>query len=157
MTEPVDLASRLRAWAKGMYSTEAAVELLVRHGRLVYDGALWIRGTTESPWIDPAPLLEEAGLSGSERRVAAIAANLLGGPDVDLVEVLSSLDPHTLAVVTAALTLTGGGTPWWPRSPIRSIGDSEDASPGAMVSGGGPVPPGMGKFLIKSDPSNTEE
>lgn len=28
MTEIVDLASRLRAWAKGMYSTEAAVETL---------------------------------------------------------------------------------------------------------------------------------
>lgn len=110
------LATDLRAWAKGMYATAAAVELLIRHGRLAYEGAPWIRtsehGTT---WVDPTALREESGyLSGSERRVAAIASNLLGGPPVDVAEVLSSLDPRSLAVVIAALTLAGGGTPHWP-------------------------------------------
>lgn len=110
------LAAELRAWAKGMLASSAAVELLVRHGRLAYDGAPWIhtseRGTV---WVDPTALREESGyLSGSERRIAALASNLLGGPPVDLGETLSSLDPRTLAVVIGALTLAGGGTPQWP-------------------------------------------
>lgn len=40
MTTPT--ADALRAWAKGIYPTEAGVELLIRSGRAVYDGAPWI-------------------------------------------------------------------------------------------------------------------
>ena len=110
------LAADLRAWANGMYATSAAVELLIRHGRLAYEGAPWIRtsehGTT---WVDQTALREESGhLSGSERRIAALASNLLGGPPVDVADALSSLDPRSLAVVIGALTLAGGGTPEWP-------------------------------------------
>ncbi len=112
-----EAASQLRAWAKGIYPTEAGVELLVRHGRIVYEAAPWVRRADDgsAAWIDPTSLLEDAGpLSGSEQRVVAIAASLLGGPPVDLSEVLSSLDPATSDLVLASLAHAAGGARRYP-------------------------------------------
>jgi hypothetical protein len=65
----------LRAWAKGMYTTEAAVGLLIRTGQAVGlgeptdDGAMW--------WIDWSTAIDRAGArSGGERRIVAIACSL---------------------------------------------------------------------------------
>ena len=74
-------ADALRAWAKGIYPTEAGVELLIRSGRAVSDGAPWITRDGDMAWIDVDELLRETGAwSGGERRLVRIAASLLGGP-----------------------------------------------------------------------------
>lgn len=53
-------ADALRAWAKGIYPSEAGVELLIRSGRAVYDGAPWITRDGDMAWIDVDELLREA-------------------------------------------------------------------------------------------------
>ena len=110
-----ELHDDLRAWARGDYPTEAAVELLIRHGRFVYDGAPWIMrrlgagGVPAGRSIDAASLLSDtAAYSGGERRVAAIAASLLDRHDVTLSDVLPGLDRPTLDLVLAAFAHAGG-------------------------------------------------
>ena len=77
-------ADALRAWAKGIYPTEAGVELLIRSGRAVSDGA---------PWIT---------------RDGDMAASLLGGPAVDLSEDVPGLDRQAAALVLAAIAHANG-------------------------------------------------
>ncbi|UKA75059.1 hypothetical protein [Arthrobacter sp. FW306-07-I] len=71
-------ADDLRAWARGMYPTEAATELLLKAfgGKFAAPGNPWVHtsGEPEGPnqvkaWIDFAAIPEEVGpLSGGERR-----------------------------------------------------------------------------------------
>ncbi|WP_285132093.1 hypothetical protein [Propionibacterium freudenreichii] len=69
-------ADALRAWAKGIYPSEAGVELLIRSGRAVYDGAPWITRDGDIAWIDVDELLRETGAwSGGEQRLVRIAAS----------------------------------------------------------------------------------
>ncbi len=95
----------VRAWARGMYSTEAGDELLIRAGR-THDGAPWLRRSADSPgrvWVDTEePLGCAAAWSGSERRLAAIAASLLAGAPVDLAEELPGLDRQQLVLAAVA-------------------------------------------------------
>lgn len=116
MATTTDLASAVRAWANGIYSTEAGVELLIRHGKAIYAGAPWITALEplgpdrpDMAAIDVDVLLEETGgWSGSERRVVRIAASLLGGPAVELHEDLPGLDRRNLALVLAAVAHANG-------------------------------------------------
>lgn len=116
MTTPhtdTDAADAIRAWAKGIYSMEAAAELLIRAG-------LASRGPWLTEFGGPGPRMiainvdklaaeAEAGwMSGSEAHVASIAASLLGGPAVDLSEALSGLDRPTAALVLAAMSHATG-------------------------------------------------
>lgn len=73
-------ADALRAWAKGIYPSEAGVELLRETGA----------------W------------SGGERRLVRIAASLLGGPAVDLSEDVPGLDRQAAALVLAAIAHANG-------------------------------------------------
>lgn len=100
----------LRAWAMGLYPTEAAVELLIR--------GFGARG----PWVQPAEdgsrfyldtdLLLSEGVegpySGGERRVLAVVASLLGVAPVDLSEALPGLDREKVALVLAAVAHAAG-------------------------------------------------
>ncbi|MFT8395936.1 hypothetical protein [Propionibacterium sp.] len=108
MTTP-DIASAIRAWAKGLYAAEAGVELLIRSGRAIYDGAPWITRHGDVAAIDPDVLVAETGAwSGGEQRLVRIAASLLGGPPVDLAEDIPGLDRHNAALVLAALAHANG-------------------------------------------------
>lgn len=113
----------LRVWARGMYPTEAAVELLVRAfgGRFAEAGRPWVKFTDQDQldaYIDPEVLLDEGvdlldkgvdgPYSGSERRVLAVVASLLGGEPVDLSDVMSGLDRANVALVLAALAHANG-------------------------------------------------
>lgn len=105
-----DKATALRAWAKGNYPLEAAVELLIR----VFGGRLltgpWI-GETENGqiWFDVDGVDEAGYLSGRELRVLDIAASLASNERrVALTDVLPGLDRHALELVLAADAHAGG-------------------------------------------------
>lgn len=107
-------APGLRAWARGGYAAEAAVELLIRglDGRLVSRDRPWVRSNPEARWywLDPGAIASEAGgLSGGERRLLAVAGALLDGlPLPDLGATLAALDRDNLALVLAAMAHAGG-------------------------------------------------
>lgn len=106
----------VREWARGTYPTEAGVELLIRQGKAIFEGAPWIidlepldRALPRMASIDVDKLRYEAGAwSSGEQRVIRIAASLLGGPPVDLAEDLSGLDRKSLALVLAAAAHADG-------------------------------------------------
>jgi hypothetical protein len=112
----------LRAWAKGLFSTEAAVELLIRHGSWLYrEDFLEIavesgRGITSDAVMAAvdfeaaARALESGALpcSGGEGRVLRIAASIAGGVPVDLREAVTGLDESN-AVLAAAAVLHAAG------------------------------------------------
>lgn len=105
----------VRRWAKGILPFEAGVELLIRQGKAIYDGAPWVktlgpageRGGVAD--LDLNLLLEESkGWSGGERRVTAIASSLLGGERVDLSDAITGLDRRNVSLVLAALAHANG-------------------------------------------------
>jgi hypothetical protein len=106
----------LRAWAKGIYPTEAAIHLLLRafDGRFARPGWPWIQATESGHhYLDAARLSDEqiAVLSGGERRVLAITRSLLGEQPVDLADALTGLDrPTSRIVLDALMHATGTGT-----------------------------------------------
>src|SRR5699024_5509593 len=101
-----DTAQDLRDWARGIYTIEAAVDLLVRFqgGRCARPGEPGIvapreqrRGNMQSRhWLDVNQLTAEAtadaALSGGERRILTVAASLAGGSPIDLADAVSGLD-----------------------------------------------------------------
>ena len=110
----VDHTSRLRDWAAGMYTVEAAVELLVRGfgGRFAAVGQPWVhtdRGPDGRPWIDFESMPAQVGvLSSGERALLLIAASIAGGSTVDLAEVLPALSREHTALVLAAVAHAAG-------------------------------------------------
>lgn len=111
MTER-DTAVGLREWARGMYATEAAVELLLRsfHGRFADAGQPWIRHRPGGFWLDCDALREFSGaLSGGEQRVLAVVRALAcDEPLADLSFVLSGVDRDNLALILAAFSHASG-------------------------------------------------
>lgn len=111
-----NVRDRVRAWARGIYPTEAGVELLIRHGRAIYDGAPWILeldalDLDRQPMaaVDVDRLLDGAGAwSGGERRVVDLAVSLIDGRPVDLSEAVSGLDRSALALVLGAIAHANG-------------------------------------------------
>ena len=106
------LTDALRAWAKGIYPTEAAVELLIRSG-LSSGGYPWVQRSPDSPdrwWVDAHQInADTIGVySGGQQRVLRIAAALLGAEPVDLFEDVPGLDREHLALVLAAIAHAGG-------------------------------------------------
>ena len=120
MTDP--LAAALRVWAKGLFSAEAAVELLIGHGSWLYrEDFLDIavesgRGITSGAvmavvdWEAAVAALEAGVLpcSGGEGRVLRIAASIGEGVPVDLREAVTGLDENN-AVLAAAAVLHAAG------------------------------------------------
>lgn len=104
----------LRAWSKGAYAEEAAVELLARSfgGRFASRGWPWIKGCDRRGWfwIDPDGIWTGSGaLSGGERRLLNVVAALVGGqPLSDLGGVLAGVDRENLALILAAFAHAGG-------------------------------------------------
>jgi hypothetical protein len=109
-----DTTQSLRAWARGLYTTEAAVEVLVRAfgGRFTQPGWPWIEPGDEpgSYWLDVEELTDDTtgALSGGERRLLAVVASLAGGQRVDLAGALPGLDRDNVALVLAAVAHTAG-------------------------------------------------
>ena len=111
-------ADDLRAWARGMYTIEAATELLLRGfgGKFASPGNPWVHTSTEPPgpgqvkaWIDFASIPEQAGmLSGGERLFLMLAASLAEDVSVVLGDVMPGLDRENLDLVLAVIAHAGG-------------------------------------------------
>jgi hypothetical protein len=110
MTGGAGVAAGLRAWAAGMYETEAAAELLIRacRGLLVNPGRPWIQSSRSGYWLD-TDALGSAAVSAGERRVLAVVQALAtAGPLWNVGGVLAGLDRSQLALVLASLAHAGG-------------------------------------------------
>lgn len=111
-------ADDLRAWAKGVYTIEAATELLIRGfgGKFAAPGNPWVHTSTEpqgpgqvNAWIDFAAVPEGTGvLSGGERRFLLLAASLAEDVPIVLRDVVPGLDRENLDLVLAAVAHAGG-------------------------------------------------
>jgi hypothetical protein len=112
MTADEAVVSELRAWGRGMYATEAAVELLVRsfEGRFASAGQPWIRHRPGGFWLDTDALAElSGGVSGGERRVLAVVQALASeGPLANLPGVLAGVDRKHLVLMLAAFSHAAG-------------------------------------------------
>ncbi|MBY5163281.1 hypothetical protein [Salsipaludibacter albus] len=125
MTIPVsdpstdELAAMLRAGATGHVPTEAAVELIIRHGgwppRLLANGHVdtW-PATHDQPamasvdWDAVADRLADHGAQGpaassSERAILAVATSLAGRHDINLGDLLPRLDATNAGLVAGAV------------------------------------------------------
>lgn len=108
----VDHATALREWARGMYTSEAATELLLRalNGHYAVPGLPWVKDRdNDGYWIDFDAIPDNIGAySGGEQRVLRIAASLGGGVPVDLGENVSGLDRAHIDLVLAAISHASG-------------------------------------------------
>ena len=110
----------LRAWAAGLLTCEAAVELLICHRWwLVRDDFLvhveFCRGfhgesLAVVDWPAVWAALEDGHLpcSSGERQVLRVAANIAEGVPIDLRDAVSSLDAVNAGAVARALLVAGG-------------------------------------------------
>lgn len=104
----------LRAWAKGNYPLEAAVELLVGAfwGRFATPGNPWIQPCDRPGlwWLDPALIIDDTigALSGGEQRLLRLAAALAGGEPANLGNALPGLDRDLMHLVLAAMAHANG-------------------------------------------------
>jgi hypothetical protein len=109
-------------WAKGLFSTEAAVELLIGHGlwlcrvdfleiavefgREIADGVV----LAAVDWEAAVAALEAGGLpcSGGKGRILRLAASIAAGVAVDLGSALSGLDERNVAGAARAVLHAAG-------------------------------------------------
>ena len=107
-----DTVGGLRAWARGMYATEAAVELLARafNARFANAGQPWIRHRPGGYWLDADTLAEHMGaLSGGEQRVLTVVRALVSDePLPDLAGILAGVDRDNLTLIMAAFSHAAG-------------------------------------------------
>ena len=118
------LADAVRASAAGLYSLEAACELVISTGwlrrddftRFISTGTSLTDGVTELACIDwqSAITSREAGLlpcSSGENRILRLAASIAAGIPVDLNDALSGLDQTSIALVVRAVRHANGQRP----------------------------------------------
>jgi len=107
-----DTASALREWAPGMFTTEAATELLTGsfRGRFASVGNPWVQPRDDDGlWIDFDAIPGQAGaLSSGERALLLIAASIGGSTQVNLGDGVCSLDHRHLGLVLAAMAHANG-------------------------------------------------
>jgi hypothetical protein len=112
----------LRAWAEGLLCLEAAVELLIGHGRwlcrrdflgVAVEPGWEAAGTGGMAAVDFEAAAAWAGAgvppcSDSERQVLLVAASIAAGVPVDLREALTGLDAANSGLVAAAVLHAAG-------------------------------------------------
>jgi hypothetical protein len=114
-TIPLDeLTARLRSWARGSYSTEAAVELLVAHTswmqRSDFLTAVWIEDDLAGvDWELVRATTAVTAASGGERRLLELILGLAGEPSIEpLASLLTGLDATNVALVLNAIARCAG-------------------------------------------------
>ena len=118
------IAGAVRAGAAGLYSLEAACELLISTGWLHHDdftrfistGTSLTDGVTELAHIDwqSAITSRDTGLlpcSSGENRILRLAASIAAGIPVDLNDALSGLDQASIGLVVQAVRHANGQRP----------------------------------------------
>ncbi|MFE6966815.1 ABC transporter ATP-binding protein [Agromyces sp. NPDC057679] len=107
--ETTTLDGKLRDWARGMTTTAAATELLIRAG---YAGEHreWVHTEDpERPWIDFASIPDLiGGLSGGQQRVLRIASSLASDVPIRLGDEITGLDYPLASLVLAACAQASG-------------------------------------------------
>ena len=115
-----DLIAALRAWAKGLLTCEAAVELLIDHRSWLVrdDFGIYVEfccgfhgeSMAAIDWPAAWAALEDGHLpcSSGERQVLRVAASIAGGVPVDLCDVVTSLDAVNSVLVARAVLAAGG-------------------------------------------------
>jgi len=106
----------LRAWAKGIHTSSAAVELLIRgfDGRFAAPGNPWIQPREHiGHWADLEAIPGNIGaLSNDERAYLLITASIgLGGTDgpaINLSDTIPALGPEQLTLVLAGIAHANG-------------------------------------------------
>jgi hypothetical protein len=103
----------LRAWAKGMYTTEAAAELLIRGfgGRFVQTAYPWIHPSESGGyWIELAAIPDNIGAYSSGERGFLLIAASIGSSEVqvNLSDAVASLGREQLDLVLAAIAHAAG-------------------------------------------------
>jgi hypothetical protein len=106
------ITAELRNWARGCYSTEAAVELLIRArgGRFLDPGLPWLRTDDRGiTWLDAQVIgqYSHAVSSGERHILALVEALALGKPLEDVGGLMASMDPYHLDLVLAVLRHAG--------------------------------------------------
>jgi len=118
------LAGAVRAGAAGLYSLEAACELVIGTGwlhrddfaRFVSTGTSLTDGVTELAHIDWQSVISnrDAGLlpcGSGENRILRMAASIAAGIPVDLNDVLCGLDQASITLVVRAVRHANGQRP----------------------------------------------
>lgn len=118
------LADAVRAGAAGLYSLEAACELVIGTGWLhrqdfaqfISTGTSLTDGVTELAHIDWQAAItgRETGLlpcSSGENRILRLAASIADGIPVDLNDALTGLDQARIALVVQAVRHANGQRP----------------------------------------------
>lgn len=118
------LASAVRAGAAGLYSLEAACDLIIGTGWLHRDDfssfvstvTSITDGVTELAHIDWQALIDsrDAGLlpcGSAENRLLRLAASIAAGIPVDLNDALCGLDHSSIALVVRAVRHANGDRP----------------------------------------------
>jgi hypothetical protein len=123
MTGHAELATALRAHARGVHPLQAAAELMISHrvwlrradfrDRFVHQGASLADGLSTTADIDwPAAItaLDHGDLpsSSSEEQILRLAASLADGLPADLRDALTGLDQTNINLVIAAVGRTAG-------------------------------------------------
>lgn len=108
----VDKTIECRQWARGMYTTKAAVELLARgpQPRMLHSSRPWVitSSTGNTTYVDAKRLLEgTGGWSGGETLVVDVALSLLDGEPFKLSDI-SRLDTGNTRLVLAAVAHASG-------------------------------------------------
>jgi hypothetical protein len=151
----------LRAWARGSYGDEAAVELLVRsfEGRFALPGWPWVahRVRPGEYWLDAEAINPATGqLSGGEQRVLAVVAALAGRPlERNLTDLISGVDRANQALVLSALSHAGGSHQHndYRRRPDGTYAISDAA---ALFPWPGAPYPRQDKLPLEPSPRSTE-
>ena len=118
------LAAAVRAGAGGLYSLEAACELLISTGwlhrddftRFISTGTSLTDRVTELASIDWQSVItsRDTGLlpcSSGENRILRLAASIAAGIPVNLNDALSGLDQHSISFVVRAIRHANGQRP----------------------------------------------
>ena len=121
------LVDAVRAGAAGLYSLEAACELVMSTGWLRRDdfipfiniGISVTDGATELAHIDWQSVItsRDTGLlpcSSGENRILRLAASIAAGIPVDLNDALSGLDQASISLVVRAIRHANGQRPDYP-------------------------------------------
>ncbi|NMR21152.1 hypothetical protein [Cellulomonas fimi] len=122
------IATGLRAWARGLYPAEAAVELLLAHRgwlhRLDFTRTvLWVSddgpGCIGIDWAAAAELARRAPAAGSEAAMLQVAVGLAGHVlEQPLGDLLSRLDQVNTTIVLHAIARTAG---WHERGKVALV------------------------------------
>ena len=118
------LADAARAGAAGLYSLEAACDLVISTGwlhrddftRFIITGTSLTDGVTELAHIDwqAAIISRDTGhlpCSSGENRILRLAASIAAGIPVDLNDALSGLDQASITLVVRAVRHANGQRP----------------------------------------------